>query len=221
MALLLLPRLLTFRFIAVLALVLPALLGWAAKPDLEMVVEVTRSGDTFLVNALLFAPVSPKEAWAVLTDFDHMSAFVPNLSESRVTGRSNDELVVAQKGVARFGVLSFPFESVREVELHPYDLIRSRNIRGNLARLVSVTRLTGAEGGTRIDYQVEVLPAFWVPGFVGEFLIKHEVTEQLEAIVKEMLRRRDRSSRAGRAGQMSSWRTRHHLARWVEGPPAR
>jgi ribosome-associated toxin RatA of RatAB toxin-antitoxin module len=186
-------RLPMLQVCALLALVLPAVLVWAASPDLEMLVKVTRRGDTFLVDALLFAPVSPREAWAVLTDFDHMSAFVPNLSESRVTSRSDDELVVAQKGVARFGVLSFPFESVREVELHPYDSIRSQNIRGNLARLVSVTRLTGAEGGTRIDYQVEVLPAFWVPGFVGEFLIKHEITEQFEAIVKEMLRRRERS----------------------------
>lgn len=195
MALELLPGMLTFRIIAVLALVMPALVGWTAEPAPEMLIEVTRSGGTFLVNAMLFAPVPPREAWAVLTDFDRMSAFVPNLSESRVISRSGDQLVVAQKGVARFGVLSFPFESVREVELHPYDSIRSHNIRGNISRLDSVTRLSEADGGTRISYRVEVIPGFWFPGFIGEVFLKDEIAEQFDAIAKEMLRRRGRSSR--------------------------
>ena len=38
--------------------------------------------DPFLVDAVLVAPVTGREAWSVLTDFDAMSAFVPDLDAS-------------------------------------------------------------------------------------------------------------------------------------------
>ena len=161
----------------------------AAEATPEMVIDVVRNGDAFIVDALLFAPVPRRDAWAVLTDFDGMSGFVPNLSASATTSREGNRVVIAQKGVARFGPLRFPFESVREVELQPYDVVHSHNIRGNMRQLDSVTRLGDAEGGTRISYHVRAVPGFWFPGYMGEVLLRHEVREQFEAIIKEMLRR--------------------------------
>lgn len=191
-------RSLAYRCGALLALIGWALAGLAADAAPEMVIEVAHDGETYVVNALLFAPVPIREAWAALTDFDRMSSFVPNLSESRITSRSGNQLVVEQKGVARFGVLSFAFESVREVELRPYDMVLSRNIRGNMRKLESLTRLAQADGGTRISYQVEAIPGAWFPGFVGKVFLKHEIREQFEAIVREMVRRHD-----GGAGAVS------------------
>lgn len=161
----------------------------AADVAPEMAIDVVRSGETYVINALMFAPVPRQEAWAALTDFDRMSSFVPNLSESRTTSRSGNRLVIAQKGVARFGPLKVPFESVREVELQPYDEVHSRNIRGNMRKVESVTRLSDADGGTRITYHVEAIPDFWLPKIIGEAFLRHEIREQFEAIVKEMVRR--------------------------------
>lgn len=160
-----------------------------AFADTEVRIEVVRKGDLFTVHAFLFAPVPPRDAWAVLTDFDGMAAFVPNLSESRVTSRSGERVTIAQKGVARFGPLSYPFESVREVELFPFEAVRSHNVGGNVSRVDSTTRLVAFERGTRISYYVEVMPGFWFPGVIGEAFLKHEIREQFEAIVKEMVRR--------------------------------
>jgi len=44
---------------------------------------VQRRGDLLVVDATLMAPVSQREAWSVLTDFDAMSGFVPISSQSR------------------------------------------------------------------------------------------------------------------------------------------
>ena len=43
-------------------------------------VRVERSGGNFTVDLTMYAPVAPSLAWAVLTDFEHMGEFVPNLT---------------------------------------------------------------------------------------------------------------------------------------------
>ncbi len=188
-----------FRVSAALALAALGGFAGAAEPTDDIAIEVARAGESFVVNALLFAPVSRREAWAVLTDFDHMTGFVPNLIESRVVERSENRLTVAQKGVAHFGKLDFPFDSVREVELTPEESVRSRNIRGSVRKLESVTRLSEAEGGTRISYRVEAILDWWFSNSVGEAFLKHEVHEQFDAIVKEMRRRQAPSTTSGKA----------------------
>jgi ribosome-associated toxin RatA of RatAB toxin-antitoxin module len=153
-------------------------------------ISILREGEAFVVNAWLLAPVTRREAWEVLTDFDRMSAFVPSLTESRVLRRAGHRLTILQKGIVRLGFLGFAFESLREVELEPEDVVRTRNIGGNLRRLDSLTRFSPAGGGTRVSYRVEIIPDFWIPGFIAEYLIRREIQDQFEAIVKEMLRRR-------------------------------
>ncbi|HET9700939.1 MAG TPA: SRPBCC family protein [Burkholderiales bacterium] len=153
-------------------------------------ISILRQGEVFLVDAVLIAPVSSREAWAVLTDFDHMSAFVPGMNESRVLRRSGNRLTVLQKGVVRLGFLGFDFESLRDVELEPEEVVRSRNIGGNLRRLDSLTRFHPSAGGALISYHVEIVPDFWMPGFIAEYLIRSEIQDQFEAVVNEMLRRR-------------------------------
>lgn len=162
----------------------------ATEPAARSSISILREGETFLVDAVLLAPVTRREAWEVLTDFDRMSRFLPALSESRVLRRSGNHLTVTQKGVVRFGILGFAFESLREVELQREDTVRSRTIGGNLRRLDSFTRLTESAGSTLISYRVEVIPDFWVPGFLAEYFIRSAIEDQFDAIVKEMLRRR-------------------------------
>ena len=105
------------------ALLLGGLLG-GVVPVLAAVdtqIDVSRSGELYVVDAVMVVPFSPREAWDVLTDFDAMASFVPNLEVSRVTSRSGDRLQVEQRGVARWGPLSQPFTTVREIELRPID----------------------------------------------------------------------------------------------------
>lgn len=179
------------RALTALVLGTLAVLAGAAELAPEFSIDVARSGETFIVHALLFAPVSRREAWAVLTDFDRMTGFVPNLTESRVVERAGNRLTVAQKGVARFGALEFPFDSVREVDLDPEESVRSRNIRGSVRKLESVTRLAEAGGGTQVSYRVEAILDWWFSNAVGEAFLRHEIREQFDAIVKEMRRRHD------------------------------
>ena len=118
-----------------------------------------------------------------------MATFVPNLAASRAVVRSGNRVRLQQRGVARFGPLAFPFESQREIELVPIEVIRSRQTVGSMRHLVSLTTLSADGEGTRIDYHVEVDPGALYPSFVTQTFLKDEVAEQFAAIEREMRRR--------------------------------
>ena len=178
-------RFLTLTLNALLVAATPAL---AAAVDTQ--VAVSRRGDVFLVDAVLVAPVTGREAWNVLTDFDAMSAFVPNLDTSRVTARNGESLRVEQTGVARWGPLAHAFSMVREVELEPIQLVRSRSLSESPMQVRSQTRFASVAGGTEIRHQVEISLDTWMPAALIEPFLRHEVREQFDAVVAEMLRRR-------------------------------
>ncbi|MGE5336880.1 MAG: SRPBCC family protein [Gemmatimonadota bacterium] len=174
-------------FAAALALLLaPALAAAGAVTQ----VDVVKQGSVYVIDAAMAVPVPAADAWAVLIDFDDMARFLPNLTESRTTARSGNRITVQQKGVARFGILRIPFDSVREIDLKPHERVRARQIAGRARSALSEMRFIDDGGTTRIVYRAEIEPGFWLPAFVSRPFIEHEVREQFEAIAREILRRR-------------------------------
>jgi hypothetical protein len=179
--------------LAIVALLLCALL--ASLPGQvparsRTTVDVRRDGDAYHVEATLFAPVPQALAWEVLTDFDRMAEFVPNVTASRVLSRDGNRFTIVQRGVARFGPLAFGFESERLIETTPRSEIRSIQLRGNMRRLESVTHFAADAEGTLLSYRVEVEPGAFYPAALTERFLAHEIAEQFDAIVDEMLRRK-------------------------------
>jgi len=155
----------------------------------EVAVRVERDSETITVDAEMLVPVPPHEAWAVLADYEHFTDFAPNMQVSRIVSKTGETLLVEQKGHARYGLLSFSFDSLREVELSPPETIKTRMIKGNMKKMETVTRLAAEGCGTRILYHNEAVPDFWLPPLIGPALIRHEVAEQFGAFIREMLRR--------------------------------
>lgn len=153
-------------------------------------VYVTRSGENLALTAEFRVPVNQRLAWDVLTDFEHMSAFVPGLRESHVLNLAGNQLTVEQKGESTVGLLPVEYESVRVVELKPYQSIHSRTLKGSLGNVEGVTRLT-AEGRhlTLVHYSASVHPdsslALWFPSSY----VKDGLQTQFQAMRQEMLRR--------------------------------
>ena len=163
--------------------------GATQSPVTRVDIDLRQSGRTFVVDATFSAPVPPSVAWDVLTDFEHMDAFVPNLAESRIVARDGNRLTILQYGIARFGPLAFRFESERQVTLAPFTTIRSTQLRGTMDRLDSITTFASEGAGTRLTYHVEAIPGALFPDVVARRFLRHEVAEQFDAIVREMVRR--------------------------------
>ncbi|MBC7681968.1 MAG: SRPBCC family protein [Ferruginibacter sp.] len=161
----------------------------AATAVADQDVHVERANGSFTVDVSIHVPVDRARAWAVLTDFEHMADFVPNLTSSQVTERSDTRIKVTQKGVAKYGVFSTHFESTREIHLTPTHEIRAHGVGGNVERMESVMELEPDGSGTRLIYHAEVLPGFWFPPLIGPSLVQHETAGQFSAMLHEMVKR--------------------------------
>lgn len=161
----------------------------AAPLVAQSAVRVERSGGGFKVELEVYVPVAPAQVWVVLTDFEHMGSFIPNLSSSKVIERSDGVLKVQQKGVARYGVFSTSFESVREIRLTPQREIVAHGVGGNIEHMDSVMQLQAEGAGTRLNYHAALVPGFWVPSFIGTAMLRQETAEQFSAMLQEMIRR--------------------------------
>jgi uncharacterized protein YndB with AHSA1/START domain len=161
----------------------------AAGDTSDIVVHARKDGATILVE--VDCPVdAPRAAvWDVLTDYDHMAKFVSNLEVSAVRMRMGDRLQVHQKGKASRGPLTFPFESVREIELVPQTEIRSKMISGDTMPASFTTRIEAAGNKLHVVHTGTYTPSMWVPPVVGPALIEMETRKQYGEIRDEIVRR--------------------------------
>jgi hypothetical protein len=163
----------------------------SAAFGMEPVVATTVSqlGEVLVVEVIADVPVALGTAWDVLTDFEHMAEFIGNVTISKVVRREGSRVVVHQKGVARYGLLSFSFESEREIRMEPMIRIQTKSLSGSVKRMESESRLSQSESGTQIRYRAEVEPDSQLAKMFGASFIRHEVEEQFLEMSKEMIRR--------------------------------
>ena len=174
-------------FIAFAALLM---LVTAACPAQEIGVRVERRGETVVVDVDAMAPGPPGEAWAVLTDYDHMTSFISSLTASRIVERRDrDRWHVMQAGRTKVAFMTFGFEAVREVELVPLKEIRSSLVSGDFKAYASTTTITSVPGGTRIVHHGEYVPTKWLPPMIGPAVIERETRRQYEEFIAEIERR--------------------------------
>ena len=152
-------------------------------------IDVVHDSDTYKATVQMVAPVPQAVAWAVLTDFENMAGWVPNVRESKVLERNQNVVVIEQHGVARFGLASFPYTSVRQLELDPERSIKSTQLKGSMRRLESTMTLVPDSDGTRLVYQMEMVPTGLAAAVVSKDFLTHELSEQFSAIIDEMKHR--------------------------------
>ncbi len=158
-------------------------------------IRITRAGDGFRIDVTLIASVPLEVAWQVLTDFDHMARFVPNLERSSVVRRKGNSLLVEQQGKVYFGPFSVEFGSTREVDLVPMRTIRAHQISGTARSMDSSMQLLSVADGTRLEYHAEIVPETYLPPMFGPGAVRREMADQFTAILNEMRMRT--SSRKG------------------------
>lgn len=182
--------------VTLIALLAPAIAGAASDAHAapadgrEIAVQVTRYGEMIIVDVDAYVQATPREAWDVLTDYDHMAQFVSNLESSSILSRSGNTLQVVQKGKASRGPLTFAFDNVREILLSPYHEIRSRLLSGNLKASDFITRVVDEGSNVRILNHGEFIADVWVPPVIGPAMIKAETKKQFGELTTEILRRK-------------------------------
>lgn len=178
------------RVLALCWLLLSAAVGVAragAAPDPE--VRIERHGAAYAVSARLALDVERSTAWAVITDYNRLHDFVPDMHESRIVSRPGEPTLVRQSG--SWNVLGYrvPVEIVAHVDEEPMRSVRFHSVSGNVHVEHGEWSIAEQGAGVTITYRVECTPDFWVPPILGTILIRRDVRANLERVAQEMLKR--------------------------------
>src|SRR4030095_5024000 len=162
----------------------------AAPPDSrDIAVAIRRDGDAIEVDVDLLVKATSEEVWNVLTDYDHMGEFVPNVAMSRIARRAADKLEVAQTSRLELAFLEIKFDNVREIELVPLQEIRSKVVRGDMKTSSFITRLVAKGNATRITNHGRFIPVRLIPRLIGDAVIEAQTRKQFAEFRAEILRR--------------------------------
>ena len=171
------------------ALVLLSLAASAPVCAGDIAVAATRNGDVLVIEASAQFEGTIAQTWRVLTDYDNLAKFIPNLTLSRVTARSAEGVTVEQKGEARLLVFSFPIEVKLAIAESPPTKVVSRAIGGSFREL-SGTYLVEEQGGRiSLRYSGRMAPGFFVPPLIGTWVLRNNVETTFAALVEEIVRR--------------------------------
>jgi len=159
----------------------------AAAPDPE--VRIERHGTAYAVSARLEVDVERSTAWGVITDYNRLGDFVPDMHDSRIVSGPGEPTLVRQAGT--WNVLGYrvPVEIVAQVDEQPMRSVRFHSVSGNVRVENGEWSIVEQDAGVTITYQVECTPDFWVPPILGAMLIRRDVRANLERVAQEMLKR--------------------------------
>jgi len=164
-----------------------------SEPRLRAVASVERSlaFGSITIKAYVDVPVDGRLAWSVLTDYDRLADYVPDMHLSRRISRPGEPTRVHQRGEKTWLVLDTPFEVVLLMHETPYTRIHFRQLAGTLKDMYGEWRLLPLPEGVRIAYAARLEPGLLSPRVPGDgWLIEADIQRTLEAIAHEMVRRR-------------------------------
>jgi len=176
------------------ALPLLLLAAWAgvALGAGPMSVDAYPQGTAIAVKARAMIKAPYALIWRTLTDYNHLSDFIPGMMTSHVVGRRGSTAIVEETGEAGFLLFSFPVDVLVASHEEPPSFIGIRVLEGNLKQL---------DGGYRIEKagrQSDEYVLRWsgvidrptlLPLFISVPLMRAKIAEQFRGMVDEIERR--------------------------------
>lgn len=137
------------------------------------------------ILASISVPCSAEQLWSILTDYDHLADFIPNLTVSRRIEDADSRTLLEQVGTQCFLNVKFCARVVLDmVEQFPHS-IGFAMVEGDFKSFEGVWRLepaVDAEAATRLSYEVTLCPPRAIPAMLIERHLRHDLTKNLQAI---------------------------------------
>ena len=188
-------RFLLFLLLGVSATVATA---QATKPELpKLEVSVNRLDQNGLhmyqVDATGYVAAPLPKVWRILTGYERMSEFVPDMESCKVLSRNGNEVIIEQFGVARFLFMSRTIHLIVRAAEQPMSSIDISLISGDMKHYESHWELIPVPetGGTKIVYSGKLAPNFYVPGILGSKMIRGDIERMMGAVLARLDRKDD------------------------------
>lgn len=188
------------RFLVFLLLGVSAPLATAqtSRPELpKLEVSVNRVDQNnqhmYEVDATGTVQASLPRVWRILTNYERMTEFVPDMESCKVLSRNGNEVIIEQFGVARFLFMNRTIHLIVRATEQPMSSIDIALISGDMKHYESRWELIPVPetGGTRIVYHGKLLPNFYVPGLIGSKMIRSDIERMMGAVLARLDRRDD------------------------------
>jgi len=186
------------RFLLFLLLGVTAQVGLAQAPKLELPkleVSVNRVNvdamHMYEVDATGTVAAPLPKVWRILTSYERMAEFVPDMESCKILSRNGNEVILEQFGVARFLFMSKAIHLIVRVTEQPMSSIDISLISGDMKHYESHWELIPVPetGGTRIVYSGKMIPNFYVPGILGSKMIRSDIERMMNAVLARIDRR--------------------------------
>ena len=166
---------------------------FAAQPAVaaeQIRFETDDEGELITVTASADMQVAPRTVWTVISDYDRLADFIPDMHSSRVIQRDGEQVLVEQTG--EFGFLFFrqPVEVRLAVAELPPRRIVAHAVGGNLqsaGRTLRHREPARRRGAPELSGRL--VPGFQVPRFVSRMAVRSTMARQFQALVQEIVRR--------------------------------
>ena len=161
----------------------------AGTPDGDPQVTVRGEYGVYTVAARFTVPHPADATLAVLSDFERIPEFMPDVRTSRVLDRAKGRLLVEQEAEARVMLFSKRVHLVLEVRRSP-DALHFRDVCGrSFVRYEGAWRIAEEDGRSQVSYELAAQPAFDVPGFLLKRLLRRDAREMIERLRAEIASR--------------------------------
>ncbi len=147
----------------------------------------------FEVHASSVVRASLRQAWGVLTDYERLPEFVPDLVSSQLISRTRCEAIIEQRSKAGFLFLSRPVHLKLRIVEQPFSSIDVSLLAGDMKHYSARWELEpvsqhGLEG-TRISFASTLEPDFFMPPLIGATIVQVNVRKMVEAVATQIERR--------------------------------
>jgi ribosome-associated toxin RatA of RatAB toxin-antitoxin module len=163
----------------------------AAPAALELKVDRVDSDDggkMYQIASSGTVAAAPAAVWRILTDYNRMADYVPDMKSARVVERDGNRLVIEQHGVARLLFFSRDIRLVVQVREQAPGRIDVSLIDGDMKvyrcrwEIVPVA----ATGGSKVLYTATIEPKFYVPGLIGASLVRKDIARMMQAVLARL-----------------------------------
>jgi len=157
-------------------------------PALELNVKRVSSvqdGTIYQIASSGIVAATPAVVWRVLTDYNHLADYVPDLDSARVVSRNGDQVTVEQLGTAHFLFFRHAIHLLVQVHEQAPNKIDISLIDGDMKVYRASWELipSADASSTRVMYNATIEPKFYVPEIVGESLIRKDIAKMMTAVL--------------------------------------
>ena len=136
------------------------------------------------------SPLPVQLLWDVLTDYENLSRFIPNLSTSELIQRKGQTVRLQQVGSQQ--LLGLRFSAQVQLELTEFrqdGLLQFRMVKGDFRRFEGSWQIRRRPDGSSLLYELTVQGCLGMPIGLIEERLRDDLSSNLNAVVQEAQRR--------------------------------